>query len=211
MNFVVGVPKVLTQRYAVNDIQRALNNLTGASQVRIIHMALSSRRDRRLSWPSSTNCASSYWSDHRLSHCSSPHTSPPRRRSETPWTTLSDYQPLATYRPSCCISPSALCDYRSVDLKDAFPVARISPESTGETLGVKYNENHKWKYLRGMTPDEIVLIKWRAHPYRLTSRSSAWVWPLKSFSADSIQDESVAICRTPPRQSIKLQALVFYD
>ena len=58
--------------------------------------------------------------------------------------------------------PLALCDYRSVDLeKDTFPVARISAESTGETMRVKYNENHKWKYLHGMTPDEIVLIKWQ--------------------------------------------------
>jgi hypothetical protein len=58
--------------------------------------------------------------------------------------------------------PLALCDYRSIDLnKDTFPVTRISVESTGETMGVKYNENHKWKYLHGMTPEEIVLIKWQ--------------------------------------------------
>ncbi|KAF8756358.1 hypothetical protein RHS01_04306 [Rhizoctonia solani] len=29
----------------------------------------------------------------------------------------------------------------------------------GETLAVKYNPEHKWKYLAGMTPDEFVLIK----------------------------------------------------
>ena len=58
--------------------------------------------------------------------------------------------------------PLALCDYRSVDLeKDTFPVARISAEGTGETMRVKYNENHKWMYLYGMTPEEIVLIKWQ--------------------------------------------------
>jgi len=51
---------------------------------------------------------------------------------------------LATIAHPAVDWPSALCDYRSGDLKDAFPVARISPESTGETLGVKYNENHKW-------------------------------------------------------------------
>jgi hypothetical protein len=57
--------------------------------------------------------------------------------------------------------PLALCDYRTVDFKkDAFPVARISAEGTGETVGIQYNENHKWKYLHGMTPEEIVLIKW---------------------------------------------------
>jgi len=99
--------------------------------------------------------------------------------------------------------PLALCDYGSVDLeKDTFPVARISAESTGETMRVKYNENHKWKYLHGMTPEEIVLIK----------------------CADTIRDGSVAICTphtgfsdptapdgAPFRQSIELRALVFYD
>ena len=57
--------------------------------------------------------------------------------------------------------PLALCDYRSVDLKrDTFPIALVYPERRGETMGVKYDKNHKWKYLHGMTPEEIVLIKW---------------------------------------------------
>jgi hypothetical protein len=99
--------------------------------------------------------------------------------------------------------PLGLCDYRSVDYKkDTFPVALIYPEREGEIMGVKYNENHKWKYVHGMTPEEIVLIK----------------------CFDSIQDGSVAICTphtafsdpltpegTPLRQSIELRALVFYD
>jgi len=99
--------------------------------------------------------------------------------------------------------PLALCDYRSIDIKkDVFPVALVYPDREGETMGVKSNENHKWKYLYGMTPDEIVLIK----------------------CFDSIQDGSVAICTphtgfsdsttpegTPLRESIELRALVFYD
>jgi hypothetical protein len=57
--------------------------------------------------------------------------------------------------------PLALCDYRSVDREnDTFPVALIYPNHEGETLGVTYNPNQKWKYLHGMTPDEFVLIKW---------------------------------------------------
>jgi len=57
--------------------------------------------------------------------------------------------------------PLALCDYSSVDTaKDTVPVALIFPDRKGETLGIKYSENYKWKYLYGMTPDEIVLIKW---------------------------------------------------
>ncbi|KAF8901861.1 hypothetical protein CPB84DRAFT_1846577 [Gymnopilus junonius] len=98
--------------------------------------------------------------------------------------------------------PLALCDYGSIDPNDFFPVTRMYPDRDGETLGVKYNPNHKWKYLSGMTPDELVLIK----------------------CADSIQDGSVAVftphtgfedpstpAGTPPRQSIELRALVFYD
>ncbi|XP_006463573.1 hypothetical protein AGABI2DRAFT_120383 [Agaricus bisporus var. bisporus H97] len=99
--------------------------------------------------------------------------------------------------------PLALCDFRSVDMKsDLFPVTTIFPTHVGETMAVKHNPKHQWKYQRGMTPDEAVLIK----------------------CFDSIQDGSVAILTphtgfqdpttplgTPLRESIELRALVFYD
>ncbi|KAM6503576.1 hypothetical protein JOM56_000519 [Amanita muscaria] len=99
--------------------------------------------------------------------------------------------------------PLALCDFRSVDPKtDVFPVALVYPDREGETFSVQHNPTHKWKYARGMTPDELVLIK----------------------CFDSIQDGSVAIFTphtafkdpttpegAPRRQSIELRALVFYD
>jgi len=99
--------------------------------------------------------------------------------------------------------PLALCDYRSVDPKnDTFPVALVYPDREGETMAVNYNPKHEWKYVRGMTPDEFVLIK----------------------CCDSVQDGSVAVFTphtafedpttpkgTPPRESIELRALVFYD
>lgn len=57
--------------------------------------------------------------------------------------------------------PLALCDYRSIDVKnDLVPVTLRYPDRDGETLGVKYNPNHKFKYLKGMEPGEFVLIKW---------------------------------------------------
>jgi hypothetical protein len=99
--------------------------------------------------------------------------------------------------------PLALCDFRSVDVKkDLLPVALIYPDREGETFGVKFNEAHKWKYMRGMEPDEFVLIK----------------------CFDSVQDGSVAILTphtgfqdpnspegAPLRESIEIRALVFYD
>ncbi|EKM75015.1 hypothetical protein AGABI1DRAFT_116593 [Agaricus bisporus var. burnettii JB137-S8] len=99
--------------------------------------------------------------------------------------------------------PLALCDFRSVDMEsDLFPVTTLFPTHTGETMAVKYNPKHQWKYQHGTTPDEVVLIK----------------------CFDSIQDGSVAVLTphtgfqdptTPPdapfRESIELRALVFYD
>ena len=57
--------------------------------------------------------------------------------------------------------PLAFCDFRSIDVKnDLVPTDLVYPDRKGETLSVKYNPNHKWKYLKGMEPDEFALIKW---------------------------------------------------
>lgn len=61
--------------------------------------------------------------------------------------------------------PLALCDYSSIDYKkDLIPSTLRYPNREGENFGVSFNENHRWKYLRGMTPDECVLIKWYVPP-----------------------------------------------
>ncbi|KAL0565669.1 hypothetical protein V5O48_016348 [Marasmius crinis-equi] len=99
--------------------------------------------------------------------------------------------------------PLALCDFRSVNVKkDLVPVDLVYPDRVGETFGVQFNPQHKWKYLKGMTPEEVVLIK----------------------CYDSIEDGTVAVLTphtafedpttphgSPYRESIELRALVFYD
>jgi hypothetical protein len=74
------------------------------------------------------------------------------------------FQLINLWRPISNVAldwPLALCDYRSVDIKkDPLPVALVYPDRRGETYGVLYNPEHKWKYLRGMTPEDLVLIKW---------------------------------------------------
>ncbi|EIM83876.1 uncharacterized protein STEHIDRAFT_82768 [Stereum hirsutum FP-91666 SS1] len=99
--------------------------------------------------------------------------------------------------------PLALCDCRSVDLsRDLVPMTLRYPDRDGEVSAVKFSPEHRWKYIRGLTPEEGVLIK----------------------CFDSQQDGSVAILTphtafedptTPPdaplRESIELRALVFYD
>ena len=57
--------------------------------------------------------------------------------------------------------PLALCEGRSVDAaKDLIPTTLKYPDRDGETFSVTFSEAHRWKYLRGMEPDEGVLIKW---------------------------------------------------
>lgn len=89
-------------------------------------------------------------------------------------------------------------------------------------MGVRCSTKHQWKYMHGMVPDEIVLIKWFVR-----SLSTFIFQVLISVSAnsfDSVQDGSVAVFTphtgfedastpkgTPPRESIELRALVFYD
>ena len=84
--------------------------------------------------------------------------------SEVPKLLERRFQIINLWRPIATPAidwPLALCDYRSVDLKtEVIPVKIIFADRVGETLAVKYNENHKWKYLQGMKPEEFVLIKW---------------------------------------------------
>jgi len=126
--------------------------------------------------------------------------------SEVPSRLAKRYQLINLWRPirnPAFDRPLALCDFRSVNLQtDCVPSTLRYPDRDGETWAVKYNEEHKWKYLKGMTPEELVLIK----------------------CMDSITDGSVAICtphtaftdpttpaNAPPRESLELRALVFYD
>jgi len=74
------------------------------------------------------------------------------------------YQIINLWRPishPAIDYPLALCDYRSISWdKDLVATTLKFATRDGETFSVKYSPEHKWKYLRGMTPEEAVLIKW---------------------------------------------------
>lgn len=74
------------------------------------------------------------------------------------------YQIINLWRPIAHAAfdfPLALCDYRTVHpAKDLVPVRLVYPDHDGETFGVRYSRDHQWKYVKGMEPDEVVLIKW---------------------------------------------------
>ena len=119
--------------------------------------------------------------------------------------------------------PLAVCDYRSIDpKKDLVPVTLRYPDRNGETFGVSYNPEHKWKYLKGMTPDEFILIKWQVssnsdvlyhclHYCVITSFDSQDDGNTALLTPHTAFEDPTTPADAPLRQSIELRALVFYD
>jgi hypothetical protein len=99
--------------------------------------------------------------------------------------------------------PLALCDYTTVNPQtDLVPSTLKYPDREGETFSVKFNEKHKWYYLKDMTPDEAVLIKCYDS---IDDGKTASFTPHTSFEDPTTPKDA------PPRQSIELRLLVFYD
>ncbi|KAI0372006.1 hypothetical protein BV20DRAFT_135666 [Pilatotrama ljubarskyi] len=99
--------------------------------------------------------------------------------------------------------PLALCDWRTVDpTTDLVPTALKYPDRDGQTFSVKYNPNHKFKYLRGMEPDELVLIKCYDSK---NDGTTATFTPHTAFADPTTPPDA------PLRESIELRLLVFYD
>ncbi|KAI0330283.1 hypothetical protein GY45DRAFT_1251172 [Cubamyces sp. BRFM 1775] len=99
--------------------------------------------------------------------------------------------------------PLALCDYRSVDsARDLVASTLRYPDRDGETFSVKYSPEHKWKYLRGMEPDEFVLIKCFDSK---DDGKTALFTPHTAFEDPTTPEDA------PLRESIELRLLVFYE
>ncbi|KIJ45782.1 hypothetical protein M422DRAFT_250573 [Sphaerobolus stellatus SS14] len=116
------------------------------------------------------------------------------------------YQIINLWRPishPAFESPLAVCDYRSIDWdKDLTRTTLRYPDRDGETFTVNYNPNQKWKYLRGMTPEEALLIKCSDS---ITDGSVARLTPHTAFVDPTTPKDA------PLRESIELRTLVFYD
>ncbi|KIJ43592.1 hypothetical protein M422DRAFT_30846, partial [Sphaerobolus stellatus SS14] len=114
------------------------------------------------------------------------------------------YQIINLWRPISHTAeelPLALCDYRSINWDtDLVPTTLRYPDHDGETFTVKYNPNHKWKYLRNMTTEEVVLIKCFD-----SKQDGAILTPHTAFVDPTSPKDA------PHRESIELRALVFYD
>lgn len=112
------------------------------------------------------------------------------------------YQIINVWRPIKKIlkDPLTVADAHSVPDSDLVPVALIYPDRRGETYTVRPNKEHRWHYLYGQTPEEVMLIK--CFDSKLDGRARRV--PHTAFvNPDTVNEES--------RESIEVRALVFHE
>jgi len=125
--------------------------------------------------------------------------------SDVPQLLSKRFQIINLWRPignPAIDAPLALCDYSSMSKTDLVPTTLRYPDREGETYSVQFNPGHRWNYLKGMTPEEVVLIKCFDS---VRDGSTASLTPHTAFVDPTTPKNA------PLRQSIELRALVFYD
>jgi hypothetical protein len=98
-------------------------------------------------------------------------------------------------------SPLALCDAQTLAEENLLASDLRYPDRVGEIYAVTYNPAQRWFYFPRMQADEVVLIRCFD-----SARSGA-----ARFSAHGAFDDPQTPDDAPPRESIELRALVFFD
>jgi hypothetical protein len=98
-------------------------------------------------------------------------------------------------------APLALCDATSLTTGDLVPQDLIYRDRTGEIYGLTYNPAHRWYYAPAMQADEALLL----NCFDSETDGRARFMPHTSFADPN------APADMPPRESIELRALVFFD
>lgn len=93
-----------------------------------------------------------------------------------------------------------MADAHSVPESDLVPVALIYPDRKGETLTVRPNGGHRWYYLYGQGPGEVMLIK--CFDSKVDGRARRV--PHTAFVNPATVGEDA-------RESIEVRALVFHE
>ena len=99
-------------------------------------------------------------------------------------------------------SPLALCDAATMDEgRDLVVNELVYPDRVGQTFSVRWNPAHRWHYVPAMRPEEALLIK----GYDSATDGRA------RLSAHGAFDDPETPPGTPPRESIEVRALVFWE
>jgi hypothetical protein len=98
-------------------------------------------------------------------------------------------------------SPLALCDATSFTEDDLIATDLVYRDRRGETSSVRFNPSHHWVYFSQMRPDEVLLIK--CHDSATDGRAR--------LSFHTAFEDPTTPADAPPRESIELRTLVFFD
>ncbi|KAI0803907.1 hypothetical protein GGR55DRAFT_699832 [Xylaria sp. FL0064] len=96
--------------------------------------------------------------------------------------------------------PLAVADAHSVGEEELVPIGLIYPNRKGETLAVRYSPTQRWYYKRGLTPQEVLLIKC----FDSKTDGRARRIPHTAFVDPSSKPDA------PARESIEVRCLVFH-
>ena len=97
-------------------------------------------------------------------------------------------------------APLAVCDAQTIRPEDRIETDLRYPDRTGEIYSFTYSDTHRWYYYPEMTPDETLLIKC----YDSVSDRSR-------FTAHTAIRDPNSPPSSPPRQSIEVRTLAFFD
>ncbi|KAI1323629.1 hypothetical protein F5Y16DRAFT_403308 [Xylariaceae sp. FL0255] len=111
-------------------------------------------------------------------------------------------QIINVWRPISTIQkdPLAVADAHSVSEDDLVPIGLIYPNRKGETLSVRHNPAHRWYYRKGLTPEQVLLIKC----FDSKEDGRARRIPHTAFVDPSAAPDA------PTRESIEARCLVFH-
>jgi len=96
--------------------------------------------------------------------------------------------------------PLVLGDARSVAMNDLIAIDRIFPDRRGETYGLAYNPEHRWLYVPDVQPEEAIMIKCWDSDVRVAR-----------FTPHSAFLDPTTPKGTPPRQSIEIRTMAFFE
>ncbi len=98
-------------------------------------------------------------------------------------------------------APLALLDARSLAFDDLVASDLVYRDKVGETYSVKPNPEHRWYYYPHLLPEEALLLN------IYDSREDAQA----RLGAHTAFDDPCTPADAPPRQSIELRCLLFFD
>ncbi|KAI0096970.1 hypothetical protein GGR51DRAFT_488391 [Nemania sp. FL0031] len=96
--------------------------------------------------------------------------------------------------------PLAVADAHSVGEDELVPIGLIYPTRKGETMAVRHKASQRWYYKRGLTPQEVLLIKC----FDSKTDGRARRIPHTAFVDPSSKPDA------PARESIEVRCLVFH-